>query len=428
MSHRIGGAVTLGLSAVCTLALGAGSRAQPANATAAQAWLDGDTEAALAALAALPSSRERDFNRAAVLLYRGEAVAAERIFEGLRVREPRWLPAARWLARTQKELERPECLETALAVLGRPGATSRDHFAAARLLIERNDLPRARDSLRRAVASEDDLYLAWVALAQVENALGHLDAARAAHDKAEALYPVALSAPPAPPPRLPSPLRYKAKYLSIPFATLTLSEGGPAPVPGRAAWRRTLEAQSSGANVFFRINSRFESDIASDGALVGHRNLSNDSSSAKYQAVVGLDPATGVFRSRQVRDGLFLYDVLPLPPGAHAHDGLTMIDMARAVARTRTAVSVLRIVDSTWKGSVIRPARAEPIRWQDRKVDTVCVEIVVTSRSAAGTVGVLRLWISADDRAIPYRARMGIAIGSVTLELTSNPAPASSGG
>jgi hypothetical protein len=41
----------------------------------------------------------------------------------------------------------------------------------------------------------------------------------------------------------------------------------------------------------------------------------------------------------------------------------------------------------------------------------------MTSRSAAGVGGLLQLWISADERAIPYRARMGTGFGAVTLEL-----------
>ena len=37
------------------------------------------------------------------------------------------------------------------------------------------------------------------------------------------------------------------------------------------------------------------------------------------------------------------------------------------------------------------------------------------------------MWISDDARAIPYRAKMAIAVGAVTLELVP-PAPGTSGG
>ena len=94
-----------------------------------------------------------------------------------------------------------------------------------------------------------------------------------------------------------------------------------------------------------------------------------------------------------------------------------MVEAARSVARSGTSLSLLRIADSGWKGTLIRRARAERIHWQARDVATVCVEIGIASRGAAGLHGALQLWISDDARAIPYRAKLAIAIGSVTLEL-----------
>jgi hypothetical protein len=87
------------------------------------------------------------------------------------------------------------------------------------------------------------------------------------------------------------------------------------------------------------------------------------------------------------------------------------------VARSGGSISVLRIADAGWKGTQIRRARTERISWRGRDVDTVCVEIGVASKGAAGLHGALQLWISDDAQAIPYRAKMAIAIGSVTLEL-----------
>jgi tetratricopeptide (TPR) repeat protein len=408
----------LALMSVCVLFMGADQAASPTEATRAiRAWLDGDAGAALAALARQPPSRERDFSQGVVLLYSGDAGAAEQVFRTLRARDALWLPAVRWLARAQKELGRPEAADTAVALLGLPGATSRDQLWAAGLFAERHDLQRAREALGRAVASESDLYLAWKDLADVEAALGHPEAARAARDKAEALYPGPAPAL-APPPPLPAgSLRYRAKYMFIPFATLTLSDGGLVEWQGRPARRLTMEARSSGANFFFRIDSRLESFVAADGTLLGHHNTSNDSSSARHEATVDIDPATGAFRDRQVSAGLFLYEVLPLPPHARAHNGLSMIADARAAALARSSLFVLRIADSTWKGTLIRSARMERIQWQHREVDAVRVEIGITSRSTAGVQGTLQMWISADDRAIPYRARMAMSVGSVTLEL-----------
>jgi tetratricopeptide (TPR) repeat protein len=407
-------------AAALSLLLGAAAPATspPAAPGFVEAWLDGDAAAALAALARLPTSRERDFNEAVALLYSGDAEAAERAFVALRAREGRWLPAVRWLARAQKEQGRPEATLTAATLVELPGATSGDWFWAARLFAERNDLPRARDAFARAVATERDLCLAWRGLGDVENALGHADAARAARTEAEAVCPDAHAQPPAlAPPLPPVPLRYRAKYLFLKVADVTLTDMGPLVLRDRPARRLALVARSTGAGRLFRIDSRFESLVAEDGTLLANRNLSNDSTSPRNQSVVDFDPAAGLFRGRRVRDGLLLYDVFPAPPLVPLRDGLSLIEAARAVARAGGAHSVLRLADATWKGTVIRKVGAERIRWQSREIDTACVEIGILSKGTAGVQGKLQLWISTDDRAIPYRARIAIAIGSIGLEL-----------
>jgi tetratricopeptide (TPR) repeat protein len=408
-------------AASCALLLAFGQATGPGPtdaASASQSWLDGDAASSLAALARLPASRERDFNQAVVLLYSGSAEAAERALATLRTRDAQWLPAVRWLARAQQKLARPEATDTAVALLKLPGATSGDQFWAGRFFAERKDLERARDAFSRAVASESDLYLAWSGLAEVEMALGHGEAARAARSRAEALCPANPAPAPTPAEPLPSgPLRYRARYLFLPLADVTLADGGLLVVQDRPARRLTLDARSVGAGRLFHIDSRFEAFVGRDGTLIGHRNLSNDSTGPRNQAVVDIDPATGEFRARRVRDGLLSYDVIPLPPQARPHDGLSLIEAARAVARTGGTQFVLRLADATWKGTLVRSVRAERISWQGRQVDTVCVEIGIGSRGAAGVQGRLQLWISADQRAIPYRARFAISVGSVSLEL-----------
>ena len=400
------------------LVIGAVQATSPTDTVSAiRPWLEGEADRALVALDRMAPSRERDLDRGVVLLYKGDCEPAERIFAQLRARDPRWLPAARWLARAQKELGRPEASDTTEALLRMPGATGRDHFWAAHLYAERNDLQRARDGFRHAVASEDDLYLGWRALADLEGVLGHPDAARAARDKAEALYPSVLpeALPPAPPLPTGQALRYRAKYLLFSVATVTIEDEGQVRVRGRPARLLTLQAKSSPAAFFLHIDSRYESYIGGDGAVLAHRNLSDDSTTGRRQTAIDMAPDVGACTVRQVVGGLFSYDLIPLPP--RGQDGLSMIEVARAVARARGALCVIRVVNETWKGAPIRTARVEPILWQGRKVDTVCVQIALRSRSAAGVAGTIQLWISADDRAIPYRAKMQLPLGSVTLEL-----------
>ena len=277
----------------CVLSLTAGRTASIAEATrAVRAWLEGDAEAALTALAELPPSRDRDLSEAIVLLYRADADGAERILRVLHARHVGWTPALRWLARTEKALDRPAASDTALALLKSSETTVRDQLWAARLFAERGNLPQARDWFRRAVASEDDLYVAWTGLADVETALGRPEAARAARAKAEALYPGGPTPPLAALAPLPAcPLRYRARYLFVPLADLTLVEGLPIDVRGQAARVLTLEARSTAP--FFHLDTRLESLLARDGALLGRRNLSSDSTSARRQNR----------RRRRLRDG-----------------------------------------------------------------------------------------------------------------------------
>jgi hypothetical protein len=393
------------------------SRADAAEAV--RAWLVGDAEMALGALKRQAPSRERDFNQGVVELYQGDGETAERLFNALRSRHSGWLPAARWLARAQERLGRVQAIDSASVLLKMPGALGRDYLWAARLFAERNDPQRARDCLRRAVAVEPDLYDAWTALGDVEQALGRADEARAARERAGGLYPAGLPTEMKPPPPLSPgrPLRYQGKYLVIPLGSVTLTDTELLDAPGGPARRVTLEAKSRLANMFMHINSRFESIIGADGALIAHHNTSDDSATGSRQSTVETVSDSGAMMVRETADGLFSYDIVRSVASARTHDGLSMIGAARAVARSKGSVSLLRIVNSSWKGTRIRTLKAERIGWRGLKVDTILVEIAVTSPSAAGVVGTLQLWISADESTIPYRVKMGTGFGSVTLEL-----------
>ena len=59
----------------------------------------------------------------------------------------------------------------------------------------------------------------------------------------------------------------------------------------------------------------------------------------------------------------------------------------------------------------------ERIRWHDRDVRTVHIQSVGQYRGPGGLSGIVDLWVSDDERALPYRARMKVAVGSVELEL-----------
>jgi tetratricopeptide (TPR) repeat protein len=446
------------------------SPSRPDEKPGARAWLTGEAELALQELeAAADGGRDRvlELNHAVVFLYLGRADEAERLLKGLQARERRWAPALRWLARTQKELGRLEATETAAALVALDGAEARDHYWAARLFEERRDLARARDGFARAVREDPDHYLGWLALGDAEAALGRREGARRAwaaarelygggdvlfrlgrqlwddgrRPEARALFEQALGTqeaalfeegiraldpdlPEVALPALPSPcsalppgevLRYRAKFLFFRLATLALADHGPAVVDGQPACRLGFAVRSNPDVPFLRIDSRFESVIAREGSVLRHSNFSDESKAPRGAASYEMDPERRTCTVRQVTDGVFGFERLPMPPGAQ--DGISVIQLARAVARTGRAVSVLTAVDGTWKGTRIRPGGTEKIRWQGRDVSTVRVEMLGRYRGPAGLSGAITLWVSADERAVPYRARFKIGIGSVTLEL-----------
>ncbi len=118
---------------------------------------------------------------------------------------------------------------------------------------------------------------------------------------------------------------------------------------------------------------------------------------------------------RTVRDGLLGYEILPRP--RNAQDGVSVLLVARALARERRSTAVPTAVDAMWWTTRLWTLGPERIRWNDRDVRTVHVRSVGQYRGPGGLSGIVDLWVSDDERALPYRARMKVAVGSVELEL-----------
>ncbi len=411
----------------------------PALTSAARCWVDGEAERALAALGATTPARERELNRAVVWLYGGDAAQAVSHLTTLHQREPRWTPALRWLARAQQQLGQPEVFDSAAALLGMPGADVRDQLWAGRLFLERPDLQRARAAFLGVVRNDQVIGLGWVGLAETEAQLGHAGAARVAGDRAAALGGAeAVPAAPAPasevgPGHLLAPpglhpgetLRYRVKYLFFNLASVTLETGHGIVYRGRAAHQVVFSARSNDAIPFFHMDSRFESVVGQDGAVLAHRHAASDSDSGDDEAGYDMDPEALRCTVRTVRDGLFGYDVLPLPP--NAQDGISVLLVARALARARGSAVVPTVVDSIWWPTQLRTVGTERIRWHGQEVQTVRMQFVGRYRGPGGLSGAVDIWISDDERAVPYKVKMKVAVGSVVLELLPDQAAALAG-
>jgi len=340
--------IVVGLSAPLLLTgFAAASGPAVVFTSAARFWVDGRADAALAALAAAAPARERELNRAVVLLYSGEASEATSELTALHEREPRWAPVLRWLARAQE-------------ASGPPGAS-----------------PAALLTPASAVGSDPR------------------------------------TAPPGLHPG--ETLRYRVHYLFINLASVTLETGGAIVYRGRPAHRIVFSAKSNDAIPFFHIDSRFESIVDQDGAVLAHRHVASDSDSGSDEAAYDMDREARRCTVRTVRDGLFEYEVLPLPE--NAQDGVSVLRVARALARARDSAVVPTAVDSMWCATRLQTLGVERIRWQGRDVQAVRIQSTGRYRGPGGMSGAVDIWISDDERSVPYRVKMKVAVGSVSLEL-----------
>ena len=460
--------IALSLLAALPAASRAAAEAAPPSYSSStegvEAWLAGD--AARAAEELRPrTDREGALNRGVALLYAGDVAAAESDLLALQAREPRFTPALRWLARARAKAQDPALEATLTALLTDSGADSRDFLWAGRFQLEGGQAARAAVNLRAAVLREPDLYLGWLWLGDAEAASGRDREAREAWQKARelhaggdvlwrlgkgsvragrqqegrALLEEALGTPegrrredeirrlvpdlpPSPPPAPVAPplepgerLRYGASYLFFQFATLEMENQGFTEIRGRRAARLVFTVRSNPGFPFLTIDSRFESLIADDGSVLAHRSVSRDSTQARRAAAYEMDREAGECVVRQVVEGVFGFDRFPVPP--LDQDGLSILLLARGLAQRPSRLSVLTAVDSTWKGTQLRTVGNERIRWAGRDVEAVQVEAVGHYQGPAGLSGLVRTWISQDARAIPYRAAVKLALGSIVLEL-----------
>jgi tetratricopeptide (TPR) repeat protein len=435
--------------------------AVPAEVTA---WLEGDATRAARELSNR-ADRGTVLNHAVAILYAGDAPGAESELQALRAREPGFTPALRWLARARAEAGSPALDETIEALLADRSADARDFLWAGRLRLDGGQVDLAAASLSAAVKREPELYLGWLWLGDAEEQRGGLAAARQAWlharllhaggdvlirlgrsslhagrvEEARVFLAEALCTPegrrqedalrrllPGLPPPPPAPsfapvtrpgerLRYTARYLFFRFGILEIENQGWTEARGRPAMRLVLTVRSNPGFPFLKIDSRFETLIGEDGSVLAHRSLSRDSTQVDHASVYDMDPENDECVVRRVVDGLFAFDRLPLP--VFAQDGVSVLQLARALARAPAGASVLTAVDGTWKGTVLRTGGTSRRGWKGREIETVEVESEGQYRGPAGQSGRVRAWISRDDRAVPYRAAIKVGLGSVVLTL-----------
>jgi hypothetical protein len=391
-----------GAAAEAASGVATGAPTESARA-AAHSWAEGDVDGVLGALATGPRTREAELNAAVARLYSGHAAEAATVLARLRERHRDWTPALRWRARAEAQLGWPGAADTAQALLSRPDADVLDRLWAGQLLQRLDREPQARAAFQEVRRWNDGVPIEW------QRAAPELAAGLARH-RAPALRQLLLAS------GLPAGerLRFKVKYLFFRLATATLETGGLAPWNGERARRVAFTAKSGGTRLF-RIDSRFESMVAADGTVLAHRHVANDSDNGADEAGYDMDRRNGRCTVRTARDGLLSYHVLPLPE--NAQDGVSILLAARALARSRGSAVLPTAVDGLWWPTELRTLGIQTVEWHGRKRSAVHMQSTASYRGAGGLSGTVDIWISDDERALPYRVKMKVAVGSVVLEL-----------
>ena len=127
-------------------------------------------------------------NRAVALLYAGEALTAERELLALRGREPRWVPALRWLARAQERTGDPATDATIEALLAHTEPTAATSCGRVSGSSKPGRPTGRRGACARRWPGSPDLYLGWLWLGDAEAARGRDREAREAWLRARALH------------------------------------------------------------------------------------------------------------------------------------------------------------------------------------------------------------------------------------------------
>jgi hypothetical protein len=195
-----------------------------------------------------------------------------------------------------------------------------------------------------------------------------------------------------------------------------------APVEGRPSYVRMVMTVRT-TELFdgiYKVRSRVES-------LYNVRRLStrryHEESTEKERTKDDLwlvDAASG--NARRTRNGVL--ETYEIPPGG-VHDPLAMLYRFRALARQagdRAAVTVM-----TSRGALEARALAE--RWEQfespaGEVQALKVVQEPLGESEFGRGGALTMWLSSDERRIPYRIEFDLPFGKLVAELVAEVAAA----
>lgn len=423
-----------------------------------EAWLDGNSEGVLLALqeVEIPESKGKGphlpdillLNSAVLHLYLDKPQKAQEILGPLLKAWPNWIEALRLDARVQAALHPTKSLNAYLTLFEHSKSFGPDYFNAAPHFMKAGNLDMGLEYYEKAVKEDKDLYYGWLGLGDAQLASGDSDDAQKSWQEAFEIHrgsdvayrlnrkywgteEIQNLAPdkPRPETQLPSNasptlrpgevLRYKVKYLMFHLGTLVVENLGRMKHQDIWVHRIRFTVKSAGLGSLLHIDSEFESWIAEKGVYtLRQRNLQSDSASGDGASQFEMNLKKGVCLIRTINGPYINFKEILLP--SRPQDGVSVFQLAREMARRRENASSLTMVDGAWKGTTFTAGKESTLRWNGQKRKVIRVDAYAHYKGPGGLSGRIRGWFSDDERAIPYKSKMKILLGSVVFRLQSD--------
>jgi len=421
-------------------------------------WLDGNTDEVLKALQVPHEAKNKQkgppledillLNQAVVFLYLNKPQDAQKILGPLLEAWPSWIEALRLDVRVQVALDPSKSLGAYQTLLNHSKSLGLDYFSAAPHFMRAGNLELGLEYYEEAVKEDKHLYYAWLGLGDAQITTGDSDEAQKSwqeafdiHRGSDVAYrlnrqywgneEIQNLAPDKPRPETQYPsnasptlrpgevLRYKVKYMMFNLGTLVVENLGRFRHQEIWVHRIRFTVKSAGLGSLLHIDSEFESWIAEKGVFtLMQRNLQSDSASGDGASQFEMNFKKGVCMIRTIKGQYLNFEEVLLP--SRPQDGVSVFQMAREMARRRENASALTMVDGAWKGTTFTAGKESTLRWNGQKRKVIRVDAYAHYKGPGGLSGRIRGWFSDDERAIPYKSKMKILLGSVVFRLQSD--------
>jgi hypothetical protein len=218
--------------------------------------------------------------------------------------------------------------------------------------------------------------------------------------------------------RAPEQLRYKVKYGFIRLGTVEMRQKRL----DTLRFESTMRMKTAAGVPLLNFDSYNKAILVPASSRCYHYTI-DASASGGEKLTLHCEPSSGTVTIDQWNgeDGASHSTVKRTDP---FYDGLGYIMLGRCLSASATTVTVASINKTEFRSSILRFSKNRerieigaidgPIR--ARRIES---EAAWKTSADLGISGSFRMWVSDDDAAVPLRAEVDIALGSITIELES---------